>query len=396
MEMNYFYSLNGCLIGTILEIGDMKLLPRLIAFSTVYLSAYMFILFWRSRFLHGSVDEFLHLKMMNKLTKRRQLFSFLMRPMKIKVETPRSNLLNLTDPGLRWSMIVFVKSHTSHRSRRMLARMSWASFEYVDGIRIETIFIVGKAENQIEQSQLEDENKKYGDLLQINIEEKYSNVGLKTLAGMQYAASHFPPDWMYVTADDDIMPDLKHFLNELDEMRKSNKNIGKAGGECDSKIVCGLGCVVSATPKRLKDSKWYINEEDYPIIIYPAYCMGGLYGMSVKLVKDLYRISRTLPFFWIDDVWITGFLRLRHFITVKSECRTPGAEMGLWSTSADVLSVTGTEDILIQEWTKYVAKIHEKQFIHVNDHNGHDSESPLPFEFKAWLEYVFHETPQKI
>ena len=51
--------------------------------------------------------------------------------------------------------------------------MTWSSYELIGSARIETVFIVGNPENEQERISLENENKKYGDLLQIDLNEKY-------------------------------------------------------------------------------------------------------------------------------------------------------------------------------------------------------------------------------
>lgn len=56
--------------------------------------------------------------------------------------------------------------------------------------------------------------------------------------------------------------------------------------------------------------------QEYPEKYYPRYCSGWGIIMSVDVVRHLYAITRSRPYFWIDDVFISGLLAadlgLRH------------------------------------------------------------------------------------
>ena len=41
---------------------------------------------------------------------------------------------------------------------------------------------------------------------------------------------------------------------------------------------------------------------------FPQYCSGLSYALSTPLLAQLYNASKSTPFFWIDDVYVTGLL----------------------------------------------------------------------------------------
>jgi len=41
---------------------------------------------------------------------------------------------------------------------------------------------------------------------------------------------------------------------------------------------------------------------------FPQYCAGLAFALSRELVSELYLTSQSTPYFWIDDVYITGLL----------------------------------------------------------------------------------------
>lgn len=183
---------------------------------------------------------------------------------------------------------------------------------------------------------------------------------------MQWATQNFPEDWYYSSTDDDMMPNLIQLHKELKQMvhqletqqRKTDLQIHQKRQE---KIVvpifCGYGYKLKAHPKRFGESKWYLEEKDYPLNRYPPYCYGGWYTMTINLTETLYNLSRHLRFFWIDDVWITGLLRHKYFTENNIRCNycmKGNINAGLWIERSEnfTIAVTGNETVLLREWKK--------------------------------------------
>ena len=74
---------------------------------------------------------------------------------------------------IRVSMVIFIKSRATSFLQRKIARWTWAGFEFIDGLRLEAIFILGNAKENI-QSRIQSENETYGDILQVEIADNYS------------------------------------------------------------------------------------------------------------------------------------------------------------------------------------------------------------------------------
>jgi len=55
--------------------------------------------------------------------------------------------------------------------------------------------------------------------------------------------------------------------------------------------------------------KWCVDPKDMEgQTFYPQYCAGIGYIVSQPVIPLLYNASRSTPFFWIDDVYVTGLL----------------------------------------------------------------------------------------
>ena len=62
------------------------------------------------------------------------------------------------------------------------------------------------------------------------------------------------------------------------------------------------------SPRRDKSDKWYVSRDEYPGDKYPPWCEGFAYIVKPHLVKKLYDMSLMTPYYWIDDVYVTGIL----------------------------------------------------------------------------------------
>lgn len=76
-------------------------------------------------------------------------------------------------------------------------------------------------------------------------------------------------------------------------------------------------------------SKWYVSPDEYPGKDYPNYCPGFTILYSVDAALKIYKAVQSIPYFWIDDVHVTGDANLvakipfpkSHELITKSEIR---------------------------------------------------------------------------
>ena len=72
-------------------------------------------------------------------------------------------------------------------------------------------------------------------------------------------------------------------------------------------------------------SKWYASHEQWPKVgeegdeFYPTSCSGWLWITSPGTSQAISDAAQDVPFFWIDDVWVTGsiakHLQIEHQVT---------------------------------------------------------------------------------
>ncbi|XP_039255812.2 beta-1,3-galactosyltransferase 5-like isoform X1 [Styela clava] len=252
--------------------------------------------------------------MLKRMDKKRPLFNIKMTPWKVL-----SDNHTMHSEDCRWSMIVAVKSGYDRDKQRDHIRKTWGSNTFLNGVCLHVIFTVANTKTIEEHSQLEKEESIHGDILQIDLEETYPNIGYKALASMQWIGENFPNNWIYSSADDDMLPDLPLYYNDVEYLMNGEKNSSINFTSNDFlalnsanhfPIFCGFWQARTGKPKRY-ECKWQIDVKTYPYEYYPPFCLGGFYSMSVKHASAIYSVSRWYPYFHLDDVWITGFMRLR-------------------------------------------------------------------------------------
>ena len=138
----------------------------------------------------------------------------------------------------------------------------------------------------------------------------YSNVALKILASMQWTAGHLKLQWLLQSSDDDVAVNPFQLVSHLSSFVVDPELAPRPCYE-SLPLVCTYSFQVNDPPARNTSSKWYISEELYPEEVWPPYCRGGSYIMPVATAARLYEVSRATRFMHLDDVWVTGLMRLK-------------------------------------------------------------------------------------
>lgn len=221
----------------------------------------------------------------------------------------------LLKQNIQWSMIVAIKSDYRHHSQRNAIRKSWAGVTFVNGVRMHVIFVLALTESSEDDMSLKKESNEFRDILQVEMNETYQGVGYKAMAAMQWVGDNFPDDWLYFSADDDILPDFDSLFSNMKTLFDAAKKV--ADYERSLPILCAYRGQMVPWVKR--SGKWAVKESEYPHKTYPPMCEGGFYGLTVKLTKAIYNASRYYPYFRHDDIFLTGFMRLAVCDSMREE-----------------------------------------------------------------------------
>ncbi|XP_015596836.1 acetylgalactosaminyl-O-glycosyl-glycoprotein beta-1,3-N-acetylglucosaminyltransferase [Cephus cinctus] len=199
-------------------------------------------------------------------------------------------------------LLVLVHSAPGNFLKRKVVRDTWGKRTPAATL----LFLVGLSEQH--QAHLEEEDRVYGDLIQGNFLDAYRNMTYKHVMALKWATYHCQSAKYVLKLDDDVfvhMPAMLDFLIHEFSPWGARRLI-----LCDP--------LPSAVVKRSWRSKWRVSPLEYPGRHYPAYCAGWAILYSPDTVFLLYREAQKEPYFWIDDVHITGTLARKVNLTQAS------------------------------------------------------------------------------
>jgi len=253
----------------------------------------------------------------------------------------RSCMKNSTNENEN-NLIVVVKSAVGYAKRRELIRRTWGSLCVVNGWKLKTVFIMGNPLNIAQRRLIDEERVRYEDLLLYDGPDDYKNMPSKVLAGMEWARDNLPDDVWIGSADDDFLVDMTRFTklydtiitNTTEERKKfivdklqysAKQHLSECPEDfpfCLEKMqnrtnlkndpmICLFRLGQLEEVNRQQGSKWFVSRSKYSHDVYPRYCHGGFYMMPLQLSNELLAASYNAPMLRLDDVWITGILRLR-------------------------------------------------------------------------------------
>ncbi|XP_034232312.1 beta-1,3-galactosyltransferase 5 [Thrips palmi] len=242
---------------------------------------------------------------------------------------PLEELLGLADDdavslidvrGFRWLLapaapgvcaplvLVLVHTATDHTEHRRLIRETWGSWGSQGQAHAGEVlvrFLVGQTAASDagveEQRRLEEEAAVHGDVVQGSFTDAYRNMTYKHAMGLKWFATKCPNAKYVLKVDDDA------FVNTpvlLDFVRHALSPHG-------ARRLLACTVVTGARVRRSWRSKWRVAYGEFPGHQYPDYCEGWAVLYSPDVALALYRELQRGPYFWIDDVYVTGVLAAR-------------------------------------------------------------------------------------
>ncbi|OWF51501.1 beta-1,3-galactosyltransferase 1-like [Mizuhopecten yessoensis] len=189
--------------------------------------------------------------------------------------------------------LILIASIHKGRAQRDTYRKTWLTYTKNNTADVRYAFIFGNLNDTEANAALLEESKIYDDILQEDFQDSYINLTIKTMMAFKWASTHCAHAQYLMKTDDDMyvnMPGLR-------------KAIGDNSQQLQSAI--GGKCMPEADPVRDKTSKWFVSYQYYPRKSYPGYCAGTGYVTSMAMVKEVFKVSKHLPFFYLEDVFVS-------------------------------------------------------------------------------------------
>ena len=215
-------------------------------------------------------------------------------------------------------ILAYVHTAPDHYKRRVVIRQTWGDSSYYD-IALRVVFVMGRGAtangSHDVQRALEFEATQYGDIVQEDFLDTYRNLTYKGVAALRWIARYCSRARYVLKTDDDIFVNafnlLRH-LSRIDRLARApaGSDSGAPGGT-PARPRALLLCLVWYSMTVMRDGKWKVSRDEWPDDSYPTYCSGSAFLMTTDVAVAMYNVSYDVPFFWVDDFYITGLLPLK-------------------------------------------------------------------------------------
>jgi len=206
-------------------------------------------------------------------------------------------------------ILIPISSAPSEYAQRRAIRQTWGSkCNHIDS-RIKCVFVIGNFRNDsanidnirtfpnkvvddsYNNSQLIKESEDFKDIVQFDFIDSYGNLTYKTLSGLKWAVT------VCASAEYVMKTDTDMFVNtELLPLLVQT---------APRTLFMGGFCWGPSFPNRDIFSKWFVSYKSYRHHQFPPMCSGTGYIMSRDVVQLILRKSRNVPFFHLEDIYIS-------------------------------------------------------------------------------------------
>lgn len=244
-------------------------------------------------------------------------------------------------------LVIFVTTVLQDKNARDAIRQSWASASSGSTPQIRYFFIIGNSVENDWLENIQNEMELYKDIVMYDFIDVYQNLTIKTVLGFQHALKYCPGAAYVMKTDTDVFVNVPEILKlisytnykriRMGNAKKYHSTVSNVLNERDDRkgdVVHMFGTKWNNTrPIRTatgKHQKWHVSEAEYAGHFYPDYLDGHGYILSRKAATDVVRISRNIPFFKFEDVYIglclkqlgyqvthtKGFIRINEILTL--------------------------------------------------------------------------------
>lgn len=195
-------------------------------------------------------------------------------------------------------LLILVTTTPKSLERRKLIRNTWAKAAQTslqEGVRptnltTYVVFMLGITGDAEQDSAVEEESEKYGDILRAPSIEYYRNIISKVWYAFEWALPYHPKYILKV--DDDIYVRIPRFASWLSEDNVPSDRL-YAG-------YVHYRAYISRNPK----NKHYVSKSEYKRTFFPNYCAGPCYTFSGDLLDEFLLESKTIPKFKVEDAYL--------------------------------------------------------------------------------------------
>lgn len=195
--------------------------------------------------------------------------------------------------GVRYPLFVMIiHSATYKKDVRMEIRETWARAD----CRALVYFALGAVSSPEAQEELEREDAEHNDIIQGNFLDVYKNVTYKHTMLLKWFLENTHGVNYLIKADDDIYPNFPNIAEYI------SRNATEKG------FLMGP---FRQSEKVNREGKYAVATEEWTDEWVPPYLIGHFVIYSKDTVKAIHEEEKSSKFFWQDDVFLLGFVRIQ-------------------------------------------------------------------------------------
>ncbi|KAF2896826.1 hypothetical protein ILUMI_09348 [Ignelater luminosus] len=194
-------------------------------------------------------------------------------------------------------LLITVFSAPTNFEQRISIRETWGKSRKDTKI----VFIIGCVDNMNVHKKLEEENKKYQDLIQGGFSDISVYKTYKYITAFKYVIYHCPEVKFILKVNDDVFVHIYAVLYFL------NVELSPYGAK--NLLFCTP--VEKATEKQNMRIKWISPFPEYNDSYFPPYCQEWSSLYSPDVIFILYEELQKMKHFWVEDLLTTGVLAKR-------------------------------------------------------------------------------------
>lgn len=195
--------------------------------------------------------------------------------------------------------VILIHSEPKNSMNRNLIRETWGQSDPKSRI----LFVLGATNSTLLQHKIIEETDQFHDIIQGNFIDSNQNLAYKHVMSLKWFTNKCPNVKFLFKADDDIfvnLPTVYDFMKlYITELNMNNF------------IICHV--MKDGSDVRQRKSKWRVSRKNH---FYPAYCSGYAMIYSNDAVRRIYQKAQKTPYFWDDDIHVTGTLRNQSNVSI--------------------------------------------------------------------------------
>uniref|UniRef100_A0A8D2NES6 Hexosyltransferase n=3 Tax=Passeriformes TaxID=9126 RepID=A0A8D2NES6_ZONAL len=194
-------------------------------------------------------------------------------------------------------LVILISTTHKEFDARQAIRETWGDENNFKGIKISTLFLLGKNADPVLNQMVEQESQIFHDIIVEDFIDSYHNLTLKTLMGMRWVATFCSKAKYVMKTDSDIFVNMDNLIYKL--LKPNTK----------PRRRYFTGYVINGGPIRDVRSKWYMPRDLYPDSNYPPFCSGTGYIFSADVAELIYKTSLHTRLLHLEDVYVGLCLR---------------------------------------------------------------------------------------